>query len=604
MRATGIALWLAAVAVGPIGAQSENDSAALAPGARGYGLTVLAGSAVERFEVEYVGLLENALGPQQNVILVRLLGKPFDRTGVIAGMSGSPIYFQDQLIGALSLSLGSFSDEALAGVTPIGDMVKIDARQRQRAGGLEPLMRFDADAKLMALFGGLPSFPSFLPDQAPNRSAPQLGAWRPLPLPLTTLGFSPRVFELAAPTLSRLGFRPTNIAGAGGASDGGAPIVPGSAVAVQLVRGDWELAATGTVTSVDGSRLLAFGHPFLQLGAVNMPMVRAEILTVYPSQAGSYKISTSGKEVIGTCRQDRLTGILGLLDQTEPRMIPVEVSLQDRGEPVATHRFEIVNDPLLTPLLLYYGLLNSIFSVDKVAGNATFRVSAELELEGYDSLHLEDLFSGPSLAPYFVAGTVAAVLDFVAQNPFQEIQVNKLTLRFDSDDRLQLAEITRAWTDRRSVAPGERVRLTVGLRAHRGAELTLDTDLKIDPDTPPGKLEIVVADALTISREEAAAVRGSFYVRDLGHLLGLLRGLRPNNTVYVQVRRPDPGGAYLEGRYLPLLPPSAGAILEASQGGLGRIQTPVAVLGESQLVTERVVVGHKRIELEVRRPAG
>jgi hypothetical protein len=236
-----------------------------------------------------------------------------------------------------------------------------------------------------------------------------------------------------------------------------------------------------------------------------------------------------------------------------------------------------------------------------VAGNSTFRVTADLELEGYDPLHLEDLFSGPSFAPYFVSGTLAAVLDFVSQNPFQEVQVRRLALTFDSDDRLQLTEITRVWSDRRTVAPGERVRVTVGLRSYRGPESTLDAELKVDPDTPEGKLELVVADAITMSREEAAAVSGSFYVRDLRHLLGLLRGLRPNNTVYLQLRRPDPGGAYLEGRYLPLLPPSAGAILEASQGGLGQIHTPLAVLGETQLVTERVVVGSKRLALEVRR---
>jgi len=602
VRASGwfLLAWLTGAPFSLAAEPAAFDPRQAQPGLRGYGLTVLSGSEVARFEVEYVGLLENALGPQQNVILVRCLGAPFNQTGVIAGMSGSPIYFEDHLVGALSLSLGNFSNDALAGVTPIEDMVKIDARQSGRGLELEPLMRFGADARLMALLGGDPRFRSFSAAR-PAEPVPEPAGLRRLPLPLAAVGMNPRVFELAAPQLSRLGFQPLSAAGNTSAKILDYPVAPGSAVAVQLVRGDLELAATGTVTSVEGNRLLAFGHPFLQLGAVRLPMARAEVVTVYPSQAGSYKITNSGKEIIGTCRQDRLTGILGYLDQTSPELVPVEVTLKDRGTAIATHRFEIVDDPLLTPLLLYYSLLNSIFSVDKVAGNATFQVEADLELEGYDPLHLEDVFSGPALAPYFVSGTLAAVFDFVAQNPFQQVQVRKLSISFDTDDRLQLAEITRVWADRPVVQPGDQVRVTVGLRSYRGPETTLDADLKIDPDTPAGKLEIVVADAITMSREEAAAISGSFYVRSLRHLLGLLRGLRPNNTVYVQLRRSDPGGSYLAGRYLPLLPPSASTILEAGQGGLGQVRTPLAVLGETQLVTERVVVGSKRLELEVRR---
>jgi hypothetical protein len=293
---------------------------------------------------------------------------------------------------------------------------------------------------------------------------------------------------------------------------------------------------------------------------------------------------------------------LGYLDQKEPVLIPVEVELKDRGAEVARHRFELIDDPFLTPLLLYYSLLNSIFSVEKVAGNASFQVRAELELEGHPPLQLEDLFSGPTFAPYFVSGTIAAVFDFVAQNPFERVRIRRLALSFDADDRLQLAEITRIWADRRVVAPGESVRVAVGLRPYRGGEVTLDTELRVGADTPDGPLEVVAADALSLSQEEAESLRGSFFVRDLEHLLGLLRGLRPNHTVFVQLRRRDRSGTYLDGRYLPLLPPSAAAVLAARLGTLGEVRLEQAILGEAQLPAERVVVGRKKLELEVRRP--
>ena len=574
-------------------------------GMHGTGITVFQGTERSEFSVEIIGVLENSMGPRRNLILARLAGGPLAETGVIQGMSGSPVYVDGRLLGAVSYSMGSFSKDTIAGITPIDEMLRDDSGPPARVARAVPRLT-------------LPLARDTLTSLLPNRltrpdpftvrpggvsavgllgeTAATLGVQlRPIATPLVLTGFTAEVIDQIAPMFRAAGM----VAVVGGAlsaqrmPDG--PLQPGDAVGVSLIRGDLSMAATGTVTLVDDGRVYAFGHPFYSLGPARFPMTRAYIHMVLPSQAISAKIAAVG-EVVGTIDQDRSTGISGSLGPG-PRLVPLHVSLNapDRNR-VDTFDFEIVADELFTPLLAYNAMLNTLFTHSREVGSATYVVRGRVELAGYPPATFEETFSGDAatvLAALYVSGPLTVLLN----NGFESVTVEGIDVSITAYDDVRIAELERVWLDDPRPRPGSTVPLRIVVRTHRGDEITRTIMVDL-PATARGRLQLLVADGTTLARQERLQFGQRLQATDLNQLIDAVNTARRNDRLYVQLLRPD-AGAVVNGRRLRSLPPSVLSVLSADRSS-GRF-TPLrnAVVREWSIPLDHVVSGSRVVIIDL-----
>ena len=389
----------------------------------GIGRTVFEGDRLDEFKVHIIGVLRNSIGPRRNLILARLEGGPLANTGVIAGMSGSPVYIDGRLVGAVSYSLGQFSKEPIAGITPIGEMTEdatLPARgDRRRASISRCRSRRTAFAPRCGRrsrgFARLPTARPTCRSSAMQSVNAGIGTLlRPIATPLSFGGFDPERHRSGRVGLPRSGLRDghggsAQLAQSQSPPSGPAPLPalrPGDPIGVGLMNGDFEVGATGTVTEVDGNRVYAFGHPFYQLGPTQFPMTRAHVLTVLPSLAASQKIASTG-DVVGIVQQDRATTIAGTLGPG-PSMIPVKLTLNSERGTRKTFNIGIVRDQLFTPLLAYVAILNTLTSYERQNGVATYALRGAATLKKYGDVDFEDLFTGDQPSVGAAASVVGA----------------------------------------------------------------------------------------------------------------------------------------------------------------------------------------------------
>jgi hypothetical protein len=592
---------------GPAGSMGAED---IRPGMVAIGRTVFDGTRVEEFKAHILGVLENVIGTHRNLILARLEGGPLANTGVIAGMSGSPVYIDGRLIGAVSYALGAFSKEPIAGITPIAEMTDAtsfgDVRPPASRVQLDlPLTRENLTVALRkALNWNRPFVDN--PQDAQLQGAravaglagSQLGTLlRPIATPLVMSGFEPELSDLFGSAFSSQGFVPSG-AGLGGARAGempfDGPLKPGDAVGVMLVNGDLQMGGTGTVTHIDRDRVYAFGHPLYNLGPTEFPMTRAYVYTVLPSLFSSFKLSTTG-EVIGTFLQDRATAIAGRLG-AGPRMIPVTLNLEsDRGGKRAFH-FEVVNDQLFAPLMTYAAILNTFSSYERQFGATTFAVKGQAMVKGHDAIDFDDLFStgqsGMDASAY-----VVAPLTYLLANDREKVQIDGLTLTVASSEQPKTATVERVWLDDPRARAGRTVPLKVLLRTYRGAEVVKTIPIEI-PANASGSLSVVVADGARLDQTEQRDVRVPPQLRTVDQVIKSLNKARHNNTLYVKLVGSD-AGAVVNGERLSSLPPSVLAVLEADRNGGSFNPLRSATLGEWELATEQVVSGARTLSITV-----
>ena len=398
-------------------------------GMEGIGRTVFTGNTLEEFKVHILGVLENVMGPSRSLILAKLEGGPLATTGVIQGMSGSPVYIDGRLVGAVSYSLGQFPREAIAGITPIDEMVDATGLPERRPTGTQarlqlPISSAALAAVLQQTFGRNSAFAQSTADVRftgmglDQMSGSQLGAMlRPIATPLVMGGFGGDVADLIANGFSANGFTAVSGTTAGGvvtaSSVPGAapPLRPGDPIGVGLVSGDLALGATGTVTDVVGDRVYAFGHPFYNLGPTQFPMTQAFVHVVLPSLMSSSKLASLGA-LVDAIEQDRATAIAGTLG-AGPSMLPIRLALEtDRG-PRREFKFSVVRDQLFTPLLTYLSVVNTLKSYEREFGTSSFVVKGRALVDQHDEISFVDLFTGdsPSIgAASYIAGPIAFLL--------------------------------------------------------------------------------------------------------------------------------------------------------------------------------------------------
>ena len=599
------------LATGLIGQSATFPVDELKPGMVGVGKTVFEGDRLDEFKVHILGVLRNVIGPRRNLILARLEGGPLANTGVIAGMSGSPVYIDGRMVGAVSYSLGQFSKEPIAGITPIGEMTEAAtfAAPRRAAARVElqmPLTPESLRASLRQAFSWARPFADSAADVQVFGGTglnPGIGTLlRPIATPLTLGGFDPGVIDPIASAFSDQGFVPVMagsavaaLAQSNGGSASAQPLRPGDPVGVALMSGDLELGATGTVTEVDGRRVYAFGHPFYGLGPTQFPMTRAYVHTLLPSLANSMKIASTG-EVIGTVQQDRATTIAGTLGPG-PALIPVRISLtSDRGTK-KTFNMSMVNDQLFTPLLAYLSIVNTLTSYERQNGAASYVVRGAASIRKYGNVAFEDLFTGdqPSIG---AAAYVVAPINVLLRNAFEDVELERLELEIDASEQPRSATLERVWIDGNRIKPGSRVDLKVLVRTYRGEEITRTVPVDIPPSAR-GSVSIMVSDGTRLSRWEAQELQVQpLQTRDLNQMIRVLNNARKNNRLYVRVLGRDQG-AVVKGESLSSLPPSVMAVLESDRNGGSFRPLQNAVLGEWDIATEYAVNGSRTLSVPI-----
>ena len=575
-------------------------------GMTGVGITVFHGVEREEFLVYVLGVLQNVMGPRRNVIVARLEGGPLADTGVIQGMSGSPVYIDDRLVGAVSYSLGSFSTEPIVGITPIEEMVEADATPvtlaRSPAGSLQlPLTRESLGALVRTAFNRMEPFALRPADvQVFGLTATdgaQLGArLRPIATPLVLNGFVPQMHDLWASAFNPGGFV-TTVGGpvTSQGPEANAPLMPGDAIGVGLISGDITMAGTGTVTMVQNGRVYAFGHSFYNLGSASYPMTRAQVITLLPSLAISSKIAAIG-EVVGTIDQDRATGVFGTLGPG-PKMVPVHVSLSSPERNVRqTFNFEVIDDRLFTPLLTYTSLLNTFLSWTRELGATTYVIEGTTRLRNQSDVTFQDIYTGGT-ALVAAAAAVAEPLTVLLGNDIAPVAVERIEIDITALEEPRTARLDRVWLDAVRPRVGDRVPLKVLSRNYRGAEI-VETIMIDIPANAAGRLQILVSDAQQLRQREMQEGRTPRNATTLEQMIRTLNRTRRNNRLYVKLLSPN-AGVFANGETLPALPPSVLAILESDRSNSGSVRLKQATLREWEIQTGHVVSGSRLLTINV-----
>ena len=568
----------------------------IAPGMKGYGFSDLGdGKGVQRFEIEVVGLLKS-YAPKQDLILARVTGTTLEKTGVIAGMSGSPIYVDGRLVGALAYGW-PFSREPICGITPIQSMLDI-----RKAPAAPPVPIGGAATRAAAFVSAFRDrtfsapFESLL---APLKAQPVSTGPSPLPLPVSLSGtlLPGRVFGEVAAAANWL-VAPSGASAPSAAKPPADPVPaasrlePGSAVAAVLLSGDMVLSATGTVTWVDGNSVLAFGHPFLSMGPVDMPMASADVLTVLPSLYRSFKFATSG-EVLGSISQDRSTGILGSFGGA-PKMVPITIRMKSDDLPVQTFHFAVVHNAMLTPILLAVAVDNVLTTLEKRAGERTIVWKSSIETSDRP-VHWDSVFSGLSAKDDAVA-SLAVLTNFLMANEFRDLAIRGVDVEISHSDRLQSARLIHVEAQKERVRPGDTVPVWVDLEDFRGGPRRVVLSAKVPEDAPPGPMTLFVGDG-----NAATAYDLSLFPPDphsLDQVLEFLGRVRPANTLNLIAYRAAPG-ALVNGEALAALPPSRAAILHDRGPGDGTPDLAYVRLQSESVEQPVPLTGSARLTLDV-----
>jgi hypothetical protein len=613
-RATLSLAGLAAIlAVGTLVAAPPQSSTAflsaseLRPGMVGIGRTVFAGEQIEEFRVHILGVLHNIIGPGRDLILAKLEGGPLAATGVISGMSGSPVFVDGKLIGAVSYSLGSFPKEPFAGITPIEEMTaavnasgpRVNARDLTLSWPAEPAQVF---ATLHRLAERVAAPLRTLPREAdvfgPAALADLVPSLRPIGAAMVMSGFEPSIDAELRQALA--GGSHAEIAENAGGSFGEPSqralrpprelLRPGDPVGVTLIRGDLEMGATGTVTHVDGPRVYAFGHPFLNLGPTEFAMTQAHVYAVLPSLDSSLKIATMGP-VIGTMSQDRTTAIGGTLGPG-PREVDMQVTLESEHTPARKFSFKVLHDQLLTPLFSYVAALNALASYERQTGVLSIATNGSISFGEAGRVAIDDFFTGENALSLAAASTTAPI-GIAATNEFRAMLPEAVDLRFTVSERRESTTIERVWLDTTRPKFGATHTLQVLLRNYRGTTETVSLPVTM-PEQATGALTLLVSDGPTLATLETNQVkRGT--PTNVPELLDHLNATRRNNRLYVRLLAAAPG-AMVGGHTLPALPSSVRSVLDADTSVASQPLSR-SIVGAWEQRLDRLVKGSREITI-------
>jgi hypothetical protein len=578
------------------------------PGMTGVAYTIFAGDKIEPFNIEVIGILPNLLGPKQSIILVQLHGEKAEHAGVVAGMSGSPVYIDGKLAGALSLKFGVFVKEPLGGVTPIENILSIPSGESPQdpkplsvrstsANTPESAAATDWASSLASSIAQTPHYP------VPGNFAQFTGAsgdayLEPIAAPLVFSGFAPATLRQYAGDWAPYGM----VATAGGTAPAEADdskIVPGDMVSMVLVEGDISMSAACTVTAIVENRVYACGHPLFGLGASDMPLARGRTLTTLASDFNSTKIVNAGG-VIGTLTEDRTTAVMGRIGPA-PQMIPVNLTV---ATPAGEREFhaEMISNPKLTPLLMGIIAFNGLTQNTAYGEGSTMQLSGTIDIKGHSPVSLEDMYAPTDqFIPdgTFVASSVQSIFTRIFSNPYEMPDINKVNLRVESMPDRRVASILNAWSEMSEAAPGDSVTIRVLLRPYRGAPTIRDIPITIPVQTTRGtRVRVQVSDAESLNRiPDLVAAQGR--LGGLDQLISLLNRQRRNNQIYVTLLKPTPT-LLVEDKELPDAPLSQINVLDQKRlpGNSALLRESTA--GEWSVPMDEIISGSTSVFINIK----
>ncbi|HSU83959.1 MAG TPA: SpoIVB peptidase S55 domain-containing protein [Thermoanaerobaculia bacterium] len=568
----------AAAATGiPAGALPTISLSEIQRGQRGYGLSVFSGTEPERFDVEVIGIMRN-VSPEVSYILARLTGKGLEKSGVAGGMSGSPVFLDGKLAGAVAFSW-PFTNEAIAGITPIGSM-------RQLSGFRPiPVSPPPPEVKLSdILTNHLPQdliatqFARLLP-RFVDGAAPAV-QW-------TATGFGEKSTGMLRQVLG-------SVSSGGKAAPGAVPddLTPGKAVNVVLVDGDFQLAANGTVTDRYGDQVLAFGHPFLGLGPVRVPMATAEVVTVLSSTNSSFKIANTGR-IVGAFEQDRKTGIQGRIGAEAP-MVPMVVRV--KTERPREYRMRLAALPEFMPLLVGSGVIAGLEAASYTTGSQSLDMAAHLRLSHYGDLEVRQSFDGNNAASE-ASTFLLSIVSYLTQNSLEKVEVESVDVDLAQTDQPSAANLVGANASRTVVHPGDHITLNLDLVPYRGERFRHSLPLDLPGDLPAGRYSLLVGDGASVD-----AARLSMQPSEpvtFPQALELLRSFHSRRDLLVLGFYGGPGLS-VAGEAMPRLPGSVRSLWGAAASG-SAVALRAAIVQEKRETLAVPVQGVIRIDLEVRR---
>jgi hypothetical protein len=576
----------------PAGAQDNPEILPLSqihPGMKGVAYTIFTGDQIQQMDVTVLGVLDDALGPKQDVILVQLSGADVAKTGVVAGMSGSPVYFDGKLAGAISLQIGEFSKDAIAGVTPIENMLAIQNAMPPLTSSAQ---NASASSVQMAATAPLPDSPAKVP----------LGGDQflvPIETPLVFTGVLPQTLARFSSDFLAYGLS----AMAGGSvppSPEDSQLKPGDMVGMELASGDLSLYAGCTVTAIIHGRVFVCGHPFNQFGNVSLPMTRAYVVTTLASMRASTKIMNTGG-VIGTFQQDRLTGVVGQLGAGPP-MLPVTVNVTTATEQRHFH-FNVVQDPKLTPLLVAVTAYNGIIANTAYTDGTTLNLNGQIDIASHPSVDLRGMFI-PSDTPlptaYPLAITVESAFSRIYTNPFEMPKVQNVTINVTSRPQSHWSVIDSAWADSSEVKPGQTVNVKVLLHPYRGAPFLQEVPITIPAQAARGNLQVLVSDADALNRmRELFPGQGESRLQGLDELIRIINRERQNDRLYVTLWENAPT-LLVEDKELPDVPASEINVLDQRRTPGGAQLMYQSEIGEHSVAMNQVISGQQYLVVTVK----
>jgi hypothetical protein len=540
------------------------------PGLKGVGRTIFQGDKIEEFQVEILGVIKGAVVPKQDLILARLSGGPLAETGVIAGMSGSPVYIDGKLVGAVAVAF-PFSKEPITGITPIEQMVDVVPQARVAANGHSEAtraasgdlgFRIVADPSGARLIsdpadgaGGLPAWMKrFTTENSPNSMAN-------VSLPLHFGGFSSSLVSSYAPIFRQMGFEPMagGILAAAPESQAQDPgevaksLAPGSMVSLFLVSGDLNLNADCTVTYRKGDDLYACGHRLLQVGPIQIPFAPAHVLATVPSLSSSFKLDVPG-EPVGTVQQDRFAAIYGVIGN-KPSLIPVHIRLDSTLNRQTDYNFRIVQEPFLSPTLLNLAVVSALTATERAMGPSTLEIKGKILLSGGESVNLEDVASSEMSAAGAAGLAIATPLNYILNSNFPDMRVEGIDLSVVSQDERRIANVEQVWATQSEVHPGDHIEVTALLRTPSGESLIQKIPVTIPESVNDNTLSLIVGSGSSLDAMQFHMTPLAGVPRNLEQLVRALNRMRRNNRLYALLLAPQRSFT-LQGDEYPSPPPS------------------------------------------------
>ena len=604
-----VAFPLALALTGPAWCQSNIQLFPIAdvkPGLKGVGRTIFQGDQIEEFQVEILGLMKNVLAPKRDLILARLSGGPLEKTGVIAGMSGSPVYIDGKLVGAVAISF-PFSKEPLAGITPIKEMLQVvpEAQGQSQAQVEMPL-----DFRMARTATGLRESARLIPQQdlgpeGLRRFFPAREAGFSLPnlqLPLRFGGFTAEALEPYLPLFRQMGFEPMM----GGALSGGesstpvkSELDPGSMISLLLVRGDLNLSADCTVTYRQGNDLYACGHRVLAVGPIQIPFAPSHVLVTVPSLASSFKLDAPG-EVVGTIRQDRFDAIYGVVGEKNPPMIPVNVRVQSTLNTQEDYKFDVIQEPFLSPLLVNLALVSTLSNTERTIGVSTLEVEGKIRLAGAEPVAFQDVLSGETGTAALAGSVVATPLTYLLGSGFPDLRIEGIELSVRSRNERSLATLEQVWSTKSEVKPGDHIEVIGLLRLPGGQSVTQRIPVDIPESVSDKALILAVGGGSNINALQFRLTPPGSAARDIHQLVKALNRMRRNNRLYALLMAPQ-RSFIMQGDEYPSPPPSLVQTFMADPAAASSVNlSGTSVVGDYEAAASSLMIhGQKTLFLKV-----